>query len=351
MKIISPGRICLFGEHQDYLGLPVIAMSISLHSTITGEKNRSQKFTIQKVDLNEIEEFSVDDLQYKEERDYFKSGMRVCIKEGLQFSTGYNIQVQSNIPIQAGCGSSSSIMVAWIYFLTFIANNPVQWDFKKIGDLAYKAEVVEFGEPGGMMDQYSSALGGLIYLENKPTISIENFDCSLGSFILGDSNEPKETLNVLSHCKSLRMDIINKLREKISSFDLSNCALDEITPYLTDDEIDLMDGTLRNREYLQEAIKIFKGRELDHGLFGDLLYKQHHILRDVLGISTPKIEKMMDAAMDAGALGGKINGSGGGGCMFAYAPHREKDVAEAIKSVGGTPYIINQSDGVSIIRS
>ena len=38
MKIVTPGRICLFGEHQDYLGLPVIAMAISLRISIVGEK-------------------------------------------------------------------------------------------------------------------------------------------------------------------------------------------------------------------------------------------------------------------------------------------------------------------------
>ena len=42
---------------------------------------------------------------------------------------------------------------------------------------------------------------------------------------------------------------------------------------------------------------------------------------------------MLDAAMDAGAYGGKINGSGGGGCMFAYAPKDPEVVAEAIKRV------------------
>ena len=57
---------------------------------------------------------------------------------------------------------------------------------------------------------------------------------------------------------------------------------------------------------------------------------------------------MMDAALDAGALGGKINGSGGGGCMFVYAPDNSEKVAEAIKNVGGNPYIINSGKGTRI---
>ena len=54
---------------------------------------------------------------------------------------------------------------------------------------------------------------------------------------------------------------------------------------------------------------------------------------------------MMDAALGAGALGGKINGSGGGGCMFAYAPGCEEAVAEAMRAEGGEPYIVKVDEG------
>ena len=46
MKISTPGRICLFGEHQDYLGLPVIAMAISLRINLTGKKRKDNKVII-----------------------------------------------------------------------------------------------------------------------------------------------------------------------------------------------------------------------------------------------------------------------------------------------------------------
>jgi len=62
-------------------------------------------------------------------------------------------------------------------------------------------------------------------------------------------------------------------------------------------------------------------------------------------VSTPKIEAMMDAASNTGALGGKINGSGGGGCMFAYAPAHPEKVAEAIEQAGGKAYIVHSDNG------
>ena len=57
---------------------------------------------------------------------------------------------------------------------------------------------------------------------------------------------------------------------------------------------------------------------------------------------------MLTAAMQAGALGGKINGSGGGGCMFAYAPRNPQAVAEAIDRQGGRAHIITVDAGTQI---
>ena len=52
--------------------------------------------------------------------------------------------------------------------------------------------------------------------------------------------------------------------------------------------------------------------------------------------------------MDLGAYGGKITGSGGGGCMFVYAKENKKEIMDSIKKEGGVAYLVNQSDGVKI---
>jgi galactokinase len=56
---------------------------------------------------------------------------------------------------------------------------------------------------------------------------------------------------------------------------------------------------------------------------------------------------MLDAALAAGALGGKINGSGGGGCMFVYAPTHTEAIAEAIEREGGKAYIVSVDVGTT----
>ncbi|MBN4081465.1 hypothetical protein JYT44_03780 [Caldithrix abyssi] len=349
MIISTPGRICLFGEHQDYLGLPVIALAISLRARIEGERRQDKTVRIRKPDLNATESFSLEDLSYTKPRDYFKSAIKTCMAEGLTFPEGFECELTSSIPIRAGTSSSAAIMVSWIHFLSRIADDPANWKQQKIGELAYKAEVLEFNEPGGMMDQYSTAIGHLIYLQSEPEISIESMNPNLGTFVLGDSVEPKDTMGILQRCRNNRLSIIEKMKTQNPDFNLHTIDFGDAGQYdLTPDEIELLIGTIKNRDYLRKVLPEFQKMDPDHNFIGKLLSAHHTILRDVLKVSTPKIESMLDAAMDAGALGGKINGSGGGGCMFAYAPDNPEAVAEAIESVGGKAYIIHPDEGTRI---
>ena len=351
MEVSTPGRICLFGEHQDYLGLPVIAMAISLRARIKGERRTDQEVIIHKPDISETERFLINDTGYQRDRDYFKSGINVCKKEGLKFANGFECEIRSDIPIKAGTSSSTAIVVSWINFLSQMADSPLKWSNEKIGELAYKAEVTEFKEPGGMMDQYTTAMGNMVYIESEPEISVEELDTSLGHFVLGDSGDQKDTLAILSHCRDMRLDILNKIRPLNIGFDLNSCDHELDLSSLNDHERYLFNCTIDNRDLLRQARSELDRNTRDHELIGSLLNKHHSILRDHLNVSTEKIETMIDAATNAGAIGCKINGSGGGGCMFAYAPDDPQAVADAIESVGGKAFLINADEGTKVLTS
>jgi galactokinase len=352
MKVSTPGRICLFGEHQDYLGLPVIAMAISRRVSIEGSKRTDNQVVIHKPNINQNEVFELTNpLTYSLKRDYFKSAVNVLKKIGFEFSNGFEIEIQGNIPINSGTSSSSALLVSWIHFLTQMANNPRTLSQKEMGELAYQAEVLEFDEPGGMMDQYSTAIGDIIYLESTPKMMVEDLHPHLGTFVLGDSKEPKDTLKILGHVKFGMLKAIEKIKAFDSSFDLFITPKEKANDYkniLSADELILLNGNLSDRDILKEALTMFRSQSIDNQRFGELLNLHQDSLRDAKRVSTPKINKMIEAALDAGALGGKINGSGGGGCMFVYAPNNPEIVAEAIEKAGGNSYIITKDKGTKI---
>lgn len=350
LTISTPGRICLFGEHQDYLGLPVIAAAISRRVQMEGEYRDDKRIIIHLPDIGSELQMEVSDarMPYLEKRDYFRSGYNVLIDKGLMFSRGMECTVNGNIPINSGTSSSSALLVTWIHFLSKMADNPHQFSPQELGELAFQAEIVEFIEPGGMMDHLSTAIGNAVYLQFEPKVTAEALQPQLGAFVLADSLEPKDTIGVLRRAKFARLDLIDKIRHTIPSFslhDFETANKEQLEDLLTADEYALLSGTLRNRDILREALTFFKHDTMTDEILGKLLSEHHCILRDLLQISTPKIERMMAAALDAGALGGKINGSGGGGCMFVYAPHEPEKVAEAIDAVGGKSYIIRIDQG------
>ena len=63
-------------------------------------------------------------------------------------------------------------------------------------------------------------------------------------------------------------------------------------------------------------------------------------------LMTERIDSLVSAALEAGALGCKINGSGGGGCMFAYGEGGHGAVAEAVERAGGTAMRVRIDRGV-----
>ena len=132
-------------------------------------------------------------------------------------------------------------------------------------------------------------------------------------------------------------------------FDLHSCDSDFNAEGLNDDEKVLLEGTIRNRDLLRQALQVLEKDQPDHEFIGKLLFEHHSVLRDVLKVSTLKIETMLDAALNAGALGGKITGSGGGGCMFAYAPDISEFIADAIEKAGGEATIIRQAEMTKIV--
>jgi galactokinase len=352
LKISTPGRICLFGEHQDYLGLPVIAAAISKRITIEGEFKKENIVSISMPDINEIDSFEIEEtIPYKLERDYLRSSVNILLREGFTFSNGIDCMIKGDIPINAGTSSSSAMVIAWINILARMSDQNKILSSEEIAYLGYKAEVLEFSEPGGMMDHYSTAIGNVIWLESVPKIKLELLRPKLGSFILANSLEPKDTKYILSRVKKGVLNIAAELSKKDPGFSLQTAQLEDIDRFkddLNEELYELLRGTIRNRDITFEAHKVLSAKDVNEQRLGRLMNEHQTVLRDVQRISTTKINKMIETVLDEGALGAKINGSGGGGCMFAYAPNNTKKILEAVKRFTNEAWIVNIDEGTRV---
>ena len=352
LKVSAPGRICLFGEHQDYFNLPIIAAAINLRITISGKRRRNPGISIDMPDIGEKENLSLGkELKYSKARDYLKSAVNILQREGLIPDSGWDCKISGTIPINSGTASSSALVVAWTKFLLEAIQDQRAGLQDGIANLAFMAEVAEFKEPGGKMDHYSSALGGVISIHFKNQLQVKQLPNSLGSFVLADSLQRKDTTGTLGFIKSHVLNGVKKIQREREEFQLNTSPLEEYMKNierLNKEERDLLKGTLLTRDLTAEGEALFESGAFDHARFGALLSRQQDVLQNYLKISTPKINQMLDAALQAGALGGKGNGSGGGGCVFAYSPDRAEEVADALRKLDTKPFIIHVGEGVRI---
>jgi galactokinase len=351
--VSSPGRICLFGEHQDYLGLPVIAAAVNVRARFEAERNGSGLFEVSMPDIGAVETIDPSVVQeYRSGRDYMRSAVNVMRRRGYRFGQGCNIKLTSGIPIGKGCSSSSAILVAWIGLLSRIATEGAALAPEEAAQLGYIAEVKEFNEPGGMMDHYTSALGGLVHIETKGEIKIHPLPAKIkGVFILGDSLEPKDTTGVLGSVRGNAVGGMDRVEKAIPDAAWESLDLAAAEPALRDvPEVNrrAVIGNLKNRDLTRAALRILSTASPDPAELGGLLFEEQNLLRDYIGISTRKIDSMVSAAMEAGAWGAKINGSGGGGCMFAYCDGKAAAaVAGAIDAAGGRAKLIHIDKGMT----
>lgn len=314
--VSAPGRVCLYGEHQDYLGMPSVVMAINLRCRIHIEEREDRKvvWTSPNLGVKYSGEFDLNNLEESEikgQQNHLLAALILAKRAGRLPQYGWNATIDSDVPVQAGCSSSSALLVAWIASMQRLSGH-ITTKIELAGQ-AFQAEVGYFDAPGGNMDHIACAVGGSLRVDPNENEGYVKLGESSFDLVLGDSNTPKDTIGILERCKFDRMSILHKNGGNWDEIDLDS--LNEV-------DASLVKGTLRNRdiERIASANLVEENTSIEE--LGALMCEHHSILRDVLKISTPKIDKMCDAAIHAGAVGAKIFGSGGGGCMIAMVPKR-----------------------------
>ncbi|NER14976.1 galactokinase [Leptobacterium flavescens] len=356
IQVLAPGRTCLFGDHQDYLGLPVIACAIDKYISLKAEENETSRFRLDLPDINKKREIDIDQtFEVLEHRDYFASALKVLRRYGCIPDKGYDIEIKGDLPINAGVSSSSAVVMAWIAFLLEAFGADREITPSLTARIAYEAEVLEHGEPGGLMDQYAIGLGHVLFINTGKEASFEIIGDSMGGLIIGESGVKKETIGTLGNLKSLALKAIDHIKQKKTGFEIINSDFkqyEELSQYVPDDLKPYLFAALKNYSITKEALEVFETDKPDMKNIGRLMNEHHAILKDILKVTVPRIDKMVENALKAGAYGVKIVGSGGGGSIVALAAEdKQEKVIRAIMDAGArAAYKVNVDPGVRILK-
>ncbi|MFW9903694.1 MAG: galactokinase family protein [Candidatus Thorarchaeota archaeon] len=344
-SISSPGRICLFGEHQDYLGLPVIPMAINKRLKLNYQLEKNPSY----VTLGSYQVDQVENMSYTKKPNLSGSIFDYLFAvynyfwDQMDHKSISKLIIDSNIPIRAGLSSSAALLVATTFLFNKIHN--LKYSPKQLAEIAFYCEHDILGVSCGRMDQYASSLGGIFYMTSseKPTIIPLNFDRD-AIFVIGNSNiERKADLPL----KTVQESIFHGLRIlKYPNLNELNLRTIE-KANLTNNQKTKLKGVICVRNNTKEALDELNKKKQDLDYIGTLLSKQQSYLKSNYGVSHPTLDKMCKISEKCGALGAKLTGAGFGGCMFALCINKKvaRRIRDELHDIG-TAFITTMDSGV-----
>ncbi len=345
--ISSPGRICLFGEHQDYLGLPVIPMAINKRLKLHYQLHRRPTYVkLQSNQMRQSEElvFSHKPQITASPYDYLKAAF-LYFWEELNLILPSRIIIDSKIPIRAGLSSSAALLTSMVFLISDIVlkHNP---DAETIAEIAYFCEHDILGISCGRMDQYACSLGGIFHMTSQGKPDITSLQAlKKAYFIIGNSGVERNSDIPL---KKVQQDIFNALKN-FNYLELNELTEEDIkSAKLPQLHKKRLQGIIGIRENTDAAFKELKRTNIDLYYIGRLLTKQQYYLRENYQVSHPKLDVMCKSATENGALGTKLTGAGFGGCMFALAAEEESAIKiRDVLQTYGESFITQIDTGVS----
>jgi D-glycero-alpha-D-manno-heptose-7-phosphate kinase len=285
----------------------VLSCTVGLYSHATLIPRTDNVIRIFSEDLGTRESYaSLDDLM-----EHADKGLLATIVSVIQPNYGLDLYMRSDFPVGSGLGGSSAVATAVIAAFNELRRD--RWSTYEVAELAFQAERLCFGIAGGWQDQYASAFGGFNLIEFKEgrnlvhPIRLEDSIC----------NELEECLVLcdtrISH-DSGKLHV--QQREEMSSKGEQSLLLTESVSLCRRMHHHLIRGELHDF-----------GRCLHDGW---MLKKQFS-----KAVSDGVLDQIYQCAVDAGALGGKLLGAGGGGFfLFFVQPQHRQAVTEKVRALG-----------------
>ena len=318
----APAKIILLGEHFVVYGEPAIVMAIDKRVYARVEKRNDNRLHVRSMDLNlevffENGSFRVEQGDLKEAKMKFEPVKqaieKVMEKHGQH--VGLDIEINSTVPVGAGLGSSAAVIAATTAATGAILG--VKLSKEDILRITYAAEKIVHGTPSGV-DPAISTMGGTMLFQMDTGFKPLEVKTNI-PLIIGDTGVERST----------RVQV-EKVRDLVDKY-----------PRVTEH---LMKAA---REIVLRAIEALKENDLE--TLGTMMNINHALLYGI-GVSDESLEWLANAARKAGALGAKLTGAGGGGCMIALAREEKlEQVSEAIQRSGGRPFVARKTEeGVRI---
>ncbi len=311
VKASAPGNLFFAGEHAVVYGHPGIITAIGKRTYCTASERNDNKIIIESREYGKafgiLEKGKIIKREGKEQLMPLMNLIEI-IAEKKELISGFELKIESEIPVESGMSSSTAVLSAILTAL----NELFELGIKPSGyfDYLYPIQVEIHGGKASGSEIISSSIGGYHRIQKiekggKTKLAWKSLGQHEFSVVIGNTLVKAPTMLTVKHHVPSLMKRFPGLVEQ---------AFERITVIC-----DKMEKALANE---------------DEELLGILMNENQRILAE-LGISHPKLDDCIREALRAGALGAKLSGAGWGGVMFALVKKGdERKVAKAIESTG-----------------
>ncbi len=300
----APGKIILFGEHAVVYARPAIAVPVfQVHTEVTVERRENDGVEIDAPDIGRRY-----DLEHADADDPIATIIRLtCARLGVE-PRRLSIHVHSTIPVARGLGSGAAVSVAVARALgKFFGHALTRED---VSALAYQVEKLHHGTPSGIDNTVIAFEEPVYFVRGQP---IESFRTARPFLI-----EIADT-GVAAQTKIAVGDVRRAWEQDRTQFEML---------------FDAVGDTVR------AARTAIETGDLD--TLGSLMQGNQTLLR-AIGVSSPEIDTLVDAATRAGARGAKLSGGGRGGNVIALVEDVTHDTVQAaLLSAGARQVIVTE---------
>jgi len=300
----TPFRVSLAGGGTDLpdfyreSGGCVTALTITKYMYITVNKRFDHTLRVGYSQMELVN--TVDELQHPLVRTALK---HTGLVNGLEVTS------MADIPAQTGIGSSSSFMVGLLNAL--YAYKGEHASAERLAREACQMEIDMLKEPIGKQDQYIAAYGGLRFIEFNPD---ETVFCN--PIIVSPATRDELMRHLQMYYTGMTRPAASVLKEQKANTEMNRQALKEMC-----------------EQARQIRDTLLKGRHLVS--IGDILHQGWMLKRKLArSVTNDVIDRYYETALEAGALGGKILGAGGGGFLLLFVePQNHEKVRKALSEL------------------
>lgn len=294
-KASAPGKAILLGEHAAVYGRPVLAVPVqAVHANAEVSPREDDRVRVEAPDVDT--DAYLDELS---DQQPLVKAIRLAMEEA-QARGGFQVRVTSDIPRASGLGSSAAVSVAIIRAVCAHFDHELGAD--RVAELAFEVEKVHHGDPSGIDNTVVAFEFPVLFTkgeEPRPLGVTGRFQ-----FVIGDTGEPSPT-----------KQLVTMLRGRWTG------------------DSEFLDAIFDSIGELSEQGSASIGRGEINNL-GPLMNHCQTLL-EALGVSGPTLEQLILAARDAGALGAKLSGAGGGGIMIALVDDSSVEAVDtALREAG-----------------